>query len=268
MKKIYKETFEKIHLDKKVDEIILDKTIYSSHKKMTKKFAIIFSAFLLVLIAGVGVVYAEKIVTKIKNLFETTTINFEDSGFSIYLDELKFSNKKELNFDAEFLNLEFPILDNQQKIMFNELKENLNISVLTPYILEDNVARIIKLEKNNNKISHGCFVLDDVYVFKKDSKTAKISMSIEFITKYYEEDYFKMALGQSFNENKVYKSIEFNEKLNVDVYFWGAKAITNDDENIGTLKAIFEYDDIIYEITGTNLSKNDMLNFLNTLEYI
>jgi len=267
MKKIYKETFSNIHLSKDIDNKVFAKTIYKKNNPMLKNVIVAFSIVLFISITSLGIVYAKEIVEKIKNMFVRTTINFDRGDYSIYLDELKVINKKELNFNAEFSNIKFPVTDSEQKVTFKEIKEYLDIEILTPNIFENKIARIIKLEKNNNKISHGWFAFDNIHVFKKGRKKSKISMIIEFITKYYEEDYLMVKMGQTRDESRIYKRVELNEKLNTEIYFWGTRAITNNDENIGTLKATFIYDDIVYTFSGSDVSKNEMLNLIDTLAY-
>lgn len=267
MKKIYKEAFNNIHLSKDIDNKVFAKTIYKKNNFMLKNVIVTISILLFISITSLGIVYAKEIVEKIKSLFVSTTIHLENSGYNIYLDELKITNKKNLNFDAKFSNINFPVTDSEQKVTFKELKEDLNIDILTPNIFENKIARIIKLEKNNNKISHGWFAFDNIYVFKKGRKKGKISMIIEFITKYHEDDYLMVNMGQTRDESRIYKTVELNEKLDTEIFFWGTRAITNDDENIGTLKATFIYDDIVYTFIGSDVSKNEMLNLINTLAY-
>ncbi|MBR6518003.1 MAG: hypothetical protein IKT40_14310 [Bacilli bacterium] len=264
MKRIYKETFDCVHLNPKLDEVILNKTIYNSQKKLTKKLAIALSIFIIFIFASIGITYAEEIVEQIKKIF-VTTIDLDNTTDTDdrYLTELKVENIKELNADAQFSDISFPVLDNEQKVSFNELKQNLKINVLSTNLFEKKDARIIKLEKNNNKISRGSFAFDNIYILDK----GKISMSLEFITKYYEKGYFMVSLGFSRNQDNEYKAVEVNKKLNSKVYFWGSRIISNEDEKIGTLKATLIYDDIAYIFTGYNVSKNEMNNLLNDLEY-
>lgn len=265
MKRIYKETFDCVHLNPKLDEAILNKTIYNSQKKLTKKLAIALSIFIVFIFASIGIVYAEEIAAQFKKIFVTTKIDLDNTTDSDdrYLTELKVENIKELNTDAQFSNISFPVLDNKQTISFKDLKDNLKINVLTTNLFENKDVRIIKLEKNNNKISRGSFAFDNIYILDK----GKISMSLEFITKYYEKGYFMVSLGLSRNQDNEYKAVEVNEKLNSKVYFWGSRIISNEDEKIGTLKATLIYDDIAYSFTGYNVSKNEMNNLLNDLEY-
>ena len=265
MKKTYKEEFDKICLDKKMDEIILNKTIYKSQNNLLKIVVVTLSILLFISITSIGIVYAKEIVEKIKSLIVKTTIDFDDEEWGdIHLTKFKVSNRKDVNVDAEFPNVNFPVTDSEQKISFKEIEENLEIEILASKLFENDVARIIKLEKSNDKISHGDFVFDDVYKTKK----GKISMVIEFITEYYEEEYLSILLGQTRNLDKEYNAVEKIEKLNTDLYVWCPRKVQNNSEIVrSTLKAIFIYDNIVYTFTGDNISVDEILNVIDTLAY-
>jgi len=264
MKKTYKEIFDDIHLDKSIDNKILNKTIYKKHNVVLKKIIVPLSVIIIIFITSFGMVYAGEIVEKIKNLLVTTTIGFDDEEWGdIHLTDLKVANRKNLNVDAAFPGVNFPVTDNQQKTSFKEIEENLGIEILTSKLFKIDIARILELEKNNDKISHGWFAFDNVYKTKK----GKISMSIEFVTEYYEEEYFKASVGVTRNLDKEYKAVLKNEKLNTDLYVWCSKKIQNYSEIVGSPRVTFIYDDIVYTINGHKVSIDEMLYVINTLEY-
>lgn len=264
MKKTYKELFCNIQLDKSIDNKILNKTIYKKNNVLLKKSIITLSILLVVSIASFGIVYAEEIIEKVKNLFVTTIIDFDDEEWGdIYRTDLKVANRKNLNVDADFLGVNFPVTDNQQKTSFKEIEENLEMEILTSKLFEIDIARIIELEKNNDKISHGCFAFDNVYKTKK----GKISLAIEFVTEYYEEEYFKVSLGVTRNLDKEYKTVLKNEKFNTDLHVWCPKKIQNYSEIVSSPRITFIYDDIVYIINGHNVSIDEMLYVINTLDY-
>ena len=266
MKKAYKKLFNNIHLDKNIDNIILNKTIYKKNNVMLKRIIISLSVLLIISITSIGIVYADEIVEKIKSLLVTTTIDFDDEEWGdVYRTDLKIANRKNINVDAEFLNVNFPVTDNQQKTSFKEIEENLEIEILTSKLFKIDIARILELEKNSDKISHGWFAFDNVYKTQK----GKISMAIEFITEYYEEEYLMKTLGQTKNLNKEYKTVLKNEKLNTDLYVFALhpKKIENYSEIVGSPRITFIYDDIVYTIDGHNVSIDEMLYVINTLEY-
>ena len=264
MKKTYKEIFDNVHLDKSVDNKILNKTIYKNNNFVLKKIIVPLLLVFIVSITSIGIVYANEIVEKIKNLLVTTTIDFDDEEWwDIHRTELKVFNRKNVNVDAEFSNVQFPVLDNQQKTTFEEIEENLKFEILTSNIFEIDVARIIELEKNGDKISHGWFVFDNVY----KTTSGKISMAIEFITEYYEKEYFMVTLRNTRNLDKEYKEVKTNKRLDTDLYIWCPKKIQNYSEIVGSPKVTFIYDDIVYTLFGHNVSVNEILYVINTLEY-
>ena len=247
MKKTYKEEFDKIYLDKKMDEIILNKTIYKSQNNLLKIVVVTLSILLFISITSIGIVYAKEIVEKIKSLIVKTTIDFDDEEWGdIHLTKFKVSNRKDVNVDAEFPSINFPVTDSEQKISFKEIEENLEIEILTSKLFENDIARIIKLEKSNDKIS----------------------MVIEFITEYYEKEYLSILLGQTRNLDKEYNAVEKIKKLNTDLYVWCPRKVQNNSEIVrSTLKAIFIYDDIVYTFTGDNISVDEILDVIDTLAY-
>ena len=266
MKKAYKKLFNNIHLDKNIDNIILNKTIYKKNNVMLKRIIISLSVLLIISITSIGIVYADEIVEKIKSLLVTTTIDFDAEEWGdIYHTDLKVANRKNLNVDAEFPNVNFPVTDNQQKTSFKEIEENLEIEILTSKLFKIDIARILKLEKNNDRISHGWFVFDNVYKTKK----GKISMAIEFITEYYEKEYLSVLLGSTRNLDKEYKEVLKNEKLNTDLYVFALhpNKIQNYSEIVGSPRITFIYDNIVYTINGHNVSIDEILYVINTLEY-
>lgn len=264
MKKTYKELFDNVHLDKSVDNKILNKTIYKNNNFVLKKIIVSLSVILIVFLASFGIVYASEIIEKVKSLLVTTIIDFDDEEWGdTYLTELKVENIKNVNVDAMFPSVNFPVIDNQQEISFKEIEENLEIEILTSKLFQIDIARILELDKNNDRISHGYFAFDNVYKTKKGN----ISIAIEFITEYYEEKCLSVVLGSVKNLDKEYKTVLKNEKLNTDIYIWGHKRIQNYNEIAGSVRVIFIYDDMVYTISGHNVSVNEILYVINTLEY-
>jgi len=264
MKKTYKELFDNVYLDKSIDNKILNKTIYKKNNVVLKKIIVSLSMIFIISIISFGIVYAGEIVEKIKSFFVTTTIDFDDEEWGdIYHTDLKVSNRKDLNVAAAFPGVNFPVTDNKQKTSFKEIEKNLEIEILTSKLFKIDIARIIELEKNNDKISHGWFAFDNVYKTKK----GKISMLIEFVTEYYDEDYFKVSVGVTRNLDKEYKAVLKNEKLNTDLYVWCPKKIQNYSEIVSSPRITFIYDDIVYIIDGHNVSIDEMLYLINTLDY-
>ena len=58
MKKLYKDTFNNIHLSNEIDNKVFAKTIYKKNNPMLKNVIVAFSIVLFISITSLGIVYA------------------------------------------------------------------------------------------------------------------------------------------------------------------------------------------------------------------
>lgn len=266
-----KDMLNNIEVSEKLDDKILSKTIYKKRNLILQKSIIALSVIIIIGSTGFGIAHADEIVEKVKSLFVTYTYTSGTENITKYtFTELKVTNKKEVNYDAIFESIDFPLQDNQHEISIKELEKELNIKFLTSNKFKNkDLVRIIRLEKNNNKISRGSFVLD--YVYK--NKSEQMYFGMQFITKYYRNDYFRILEGlELYDEEygidtKAYKLEEKNDILNTDLYFYGTYDFTNGEKGIGSLSVSFIYDDVVYTLYGTNTSKTKLLEIINSLHY-
>ena len=263
-----KDMLNNIEVSKELDDMILSKTINKKKNLILKQRMIMLSAIIIIITTGFGITYADVIAEKIKNVFVKERTLVELNGDEkISAIEFETSSKKELNYDANMKVVQYT--DEEYYVSLEDLEKELNINLLKSELFQDKSIRIAQLKKIENKISSGLFFVD--YVYK--NKMEEISFTISFITKYHNEDKYTNLVGINRNDQdnntniEYYKFVEKNEHLNTDLYYFSSYDIESNEKGIGSITVKFVYDDIIYSLIGNVISKEKILDIINSLHY-
>ena len=264
-----KEMLNNIKVNKDLDDKIFSKTIYKKNNILWQKIVITISVIIIIGTASFGFVHANDIVQKIKGLFVTYTVGSdEEYEYKYKITEVMVTNKKELNYEA---NLTPGMNTNEQYYMpLDKLEKELNTKFLRPDKFSNKKeVRIGRIDKIDNKITRGGFSYDYIYKNKKE----KISMSAQFITKYYSEDSFSFIEGVEWHDSengvhtKHYSLQEKNDVLNTDIYFYSNYDFKDKDQSTSFMNASFIYDDVLYSLRGVYTNKAKLLEIINSLHY-
>lgn len=178
------------------------------------------------------------------------------------LPVLKVKNLKSLNYDSSISAKEFD--STETSISLKELEKSLEIRVLKSDNLKPKKVAILRLEKNNNKVGSAHFYIRDAFLItSKNKKKPKINITMQFNTKYtqmYKEG-FSIYLGT----NDIITTKYINN-LDTYAYFSYSKKDLKDNEIVSQLIASFVYDDIAYTFEGSNISREIMLEVLESLK--
>lgn len=262
---IYKKYNEKIMPSEKMDNRILNNTIYKRRYNSYFKYSlIVVCALLIVSITSLSIAYADELKYFVEKYFiktiKTSSTNspFKNNDFNFFV----VTALKNVNYDAELPEVDGQRIRFEDKpiIKMNELEEKLQTQFLHFNGNQNQDVMIIGLEKVNNKIGSGDF---DISLKTDNKKTVGITMS--FITEYTE--LYKEGFPIEFNtmHDSSITLTEHSEKLNTDIYYIVG---TTNKENYETREtynqAMFVYDDVRYFIHGNRITKNLISELIET----
>ena len=81
----------------------------------------------------------------------------------------------------------------------------------------------------------------------------------------YKKSFWKRKIININENNFSLNKMESNSKT--EVYFFSTKKDIDDNSIVPQMSATFIYDDIAYELSGTQVSRNILLEILETLKY-
>lgn len=269
--KTIKNIYKNVHTSKELDKKIFNNTIYKKEKHSNlNKILITTSIIVIISTISIGVVFADDIKETIKNYFFTTrthTIKISDSKEEKSITpQLVVKDLKEVNYDADLEEYRYTY-DNEQTISKKELEEKLGINFLTSDNLKNDKVTIERIEKENSKISEGRFWIRDAFKLEKiNNKKSSITFEFRFITKYSSSRSYTILLGLTKYDINRNVTTKYIDNLDTDAYFFVTKKDFNDDTVSNQIFAAFVYDNVGYKLSGTNMSVNMMIDFINTLK--
>lgn len=246
-----KESFSKIEVSKDIENKILNKTIYKVPKF---KLSYIFCSIILISIIGLSLIYTSYAIEKGKS-YNTWEINhtFANNYKILVGNNLNFKKiSKKIIGSCE--NRHCTSYKNFNK---NELENILNTHILYSNKLNQNTFNIdIGLNENDNI---GKLVLSNNSIYN----SIPINIRLTVLGNNPDERYIlTMQEGPSSNSDSKYIETYKINKLNINaiIYSYNEKKETN------FLAIEFVYKDIFYEFIGSNITKEELINFINTLQ--
>ena len=253
MNKKIKNAFNDIKVNEDLERKILNMTINKKDNQQRKwKLSYTLASIFLVGVLSLGVVYAQEIKNFITSF--STNINVENNKSIKLSDDVRFKN---INSDALKVDT-----NNPYQVNYDAIEKNLGFKILK---LKDN---------NTDEIYYSTYLNDngqigriDLWIpyFVKESDSKYISASISMLNKGADEKYilaFEEGLDASGGKNNFEEYYSNNLDTKIIIYSYSTS-----DSNNRYLKATFVYDDVLYIFTGTNMSKDDLINYINGLVF-
>lgn len=268
--KKYKEFINSINLSDNDYQEIKKNILLNNPKKFSFKLKYALLLFLMLFISVFGIAFAGEIKQKVNNYIfkinEQKSTNIYNKEEIISIPMLQVKNFKELNYYAE-IEAKEQNTDIIKTISIDELEDKLKIKILKSYHLKNNNLNIHYLEKIDNKVAGGLLVINDA--FKITNKKSKINFDIQFNTKFSQmyPDGFPLLMGATPFDTKDLIIKKYLSNLETEVYFFSTKKDIDDNNIVPQMSATFIYDDIAYELSGTQVSRNILLEILETLKY-
>ena len=253
MNKKIKDAFNDIKVNEDLERKILNMTVNKRDNKQKKwKLSYTYATILLIGMLSIGVVYAKEIKNFINSF--STNINVENNKSIKLSDNINFKNisKDALIFTG----------DSQYQMNYNEVEKNLGFKILK--LKENNTDEIYYSTELNDNNQIGRVDLWIPY-FVKESDNKYISASISMLNKGADEKYilaFEEGLDASGGKNNFEEYYSNNLDTKIIIYSYSTS-----NSNNRYLKATFVYDDVLYIFTGMNMSKDDLINYINGLVF-
>ena len=253
MNKKIKDAFNEIKVDEILERKILNMTVNKRDNKQKKwKLSYTYATILLIGMLSIGVVYAKEIKNFINSF--STNINVENNKSIKLSDNINFKNisKNALIFTG----------DSPYQMNYNEVEKNLGFKILK--LKENNTDEIYYSTELNDNNQIGRVDLWIPY-FVKESDSKYISASISMLNKGADEKYilaFEEGLDASGGKNNFEEYYSNNLDTKIIIYSYSTS-----NSNNRYLKATFVYDDVLYIFTGMNMSKDDLINYINGLVF-
>ena len=253
MNKKIKNAFNDIKVNEDLERKILNMTVNKRDNKQKKwKLSYTYATILLIGMLSIGVVYAKEIKNFINSF--STNINVENNKSIKLSDNINFKNisKDALIFTG----------DSQYQMNYNEVEKNLGFKILK--LKENNTDEIYYSTELNDNNQIGRVDLWIPY-FVKESDNKYISASISMLNKGADEKYilaFEEGLDASGGKNNFEEYYSNNLDTKIIIYSYSTI-----NSNNRYLKATFVYDDVLYIFTGMNMSKDDLINYINGLVF-
>lgn len=263
MDKKYKEAFNKLHISQDVDSKIFSKTINKKeYNTYWKKSLIAISIVLVISITTIGIVFAKEIKEVIQKYFVATVTPTKDGEpLPIEYNFLEVHAFKEVNYDALLpeVNDKYGNKGNAILYKLGELEGKLETTFLHFKEDQNQEVKLYEVEKVDNKIGKV-----KIGTSIKSSNKSTIGIQIEFITKYSEK--YKDGFSVQFSHIKGISLKEYSDKLNTDIYYNVGTTVKEDYENRLTANsAIFVYDDVLYHLSGNNITKNMLTGLIESV---
>ena len=253
MNKKIKNAFNDIKVDESLERKVLNMTVNKKDNKQRKwKLSYTYATILLIGMLSIGVVYAKEIKNFINSF--STNINVENNKSIKLSDNINFKNisKNALIFTG----------DSPYQMNYNEVEKNLGFKILK--LKENNTDEIYYSTELNDNNQIGRVDLWIPY-FVKESDNKYISASISMLNKGADEKYilaFEEGMDASGGKNNFEEYYSNNLDTKIIIYSYSTS-----NSNNRYLKATFVYDDVLYIFTGTNMSKDDLINYINGLVF-
>ena len=253
MNKKIKDAFNEIKVDESLERKVLNMTVNKKDNKQRKwKLSYTYATILLIGMLSIGVVYAKEIKNFINSF--STNINVENNKSIKLSDNINFKNisKNALIFTG----------DSPYQMNYNEVEKNLGFKILK--LKENNTDEIYYSTELNDNNQIGRVDLWIPY-FVKESDNKYISASISMLNKGADEKYilaFEEGLDASGGKNNFEENNNNNLDTKIIIYSYSTS-----NSNNRYLKATFVYDDVLYIFTGMNMSKDDLINYINGLVF-
>ena len=253
MNKKIKDAFNDIKVNEDLERKILNMTVNKRDNKQKKwKLSYTYATILLIGMLSIGVVYAKEIKNFINSF--STNINVENNKSIKLSDNINFKNisKDALIFTG----------DSQYQMNYNEVEKNLGFKILK--LKENNTDEIYYSTELNDNNQIGRVDLWIPY-FVKESDNKYISASISMLNKGADEKYilaFEEGLDASGGKNNFEEYYSNNLDTKIIIYSYSTS-----NSNNRYLKATFVYDDVLYIFTGMNMSKDNLINYINGLVF-
>ena len=253
MNKKIKDAFNEIKVDESLEKKVLNMTVNKKDNKQRKwKLSYTYATILLIGMLSIGVVYAKEIKNFINSF--STNINVENNKSIKLSDNINFKNisKNALIFTG----------DSPYQMNYNEVEKNLGFKILK--LKENNTDEIYYSTELNDNNQIGRVDLWIPY-FVKESDNKYISASISMLNKGADEKYilaFEEGMDASGGKNNFEEYYSNNLDTKIIIYSYSTS-----NSNNRYLKATFVYDDVLYIFTGMNMSKDDLINYINGLVF-
>lgn len=253
MNKKIKDAFNEIKVDESLERKVLNMTVNKKDNKQRKwKLSYTYATILLIGMLSIGVVYAKEIKNFINSF--STNINVENNKSIKLSDNINFKNisKNALIFTG----------DSPYQMNYNEVEKNLGFKILK--LKENNTDEIYYSTELNDNNQIGRVDLWIPY-FVKESDNKYISASISMLNKGADEKYilaFEEGMDASGGKNNFEEYYSNNLDTKIIIYSYSTS-----NSNNRYLKATFVYDDVLYIFTGTNMNKDDLINYINGLVF-
>ncbi len=251
MNKKIKNAFNDIKVNEDLERKILNMTVNKKDNKQRKwKLSYTYATILLIGMLSIGVVYAKEIKNFINSF--STNINVENNKSIKLSDNVNFKNisKNALIFTG----------DSPYQMNYGEIEKNLGFKILK--LKDNNTDEIYYSTELNDNNQIGRINLWIPY-FVKESDNEYISASVSMLNVGADEKYvlaFEEGLDASGGKTdfEEYYSNSLDIKIIMYSYF--------NNNSSSYLKATFVYDDVLYILTSKNITKDELLNYINKLE--
>ena len=256
----YQKYYTKMKLSEQKKERIFNNIINSNetYKKIywhNRLITIIYSILIIFLI-GSSVVFAKDIIKKLYSLEPT------NNGSNNYKCIIKAPIINKFNMSH---------LLEGQKIDLNELQNDLNKHILHNESITDKSFTIVKTIKNSNKIIYAKLNkngIDAPKIIPEASSNTTMDMNLSFLTTYATKDdiqkIIEFEVGTCTDDNF---DITHIDSLDIDVYLYKAPVITYAYDDLEfNVKAFFVYDNILYNINGSLITRNMIIDFIYDLK--
>lgn len=268
IKNIYKEYYNNIYPSSDIDKKIFNKTIYQKSNNLILKKCYKFIILIIsISIIGSGIVFANEIKETIQFIFKTEKIS-NNNHRDLFISSFKVKNLKEINYNADLNEIDYGS-NTQNTMSKKEIEKLLEIKFLDSNKLINNKVTIQRIEKVENKIASGIFVIRDAFKIEKEKlKKSYVTMSFQFNTKFskiYEDGFNIFGSGTPFAIDNFITS-KYIENLSTDVYFVSSQQNLKNNDQAIFIEAIFVYDDIGYHLSGSNISIDDLVDILKSLQ--
>lgn len=258
--KQYKEYYNKITMDKKIEEEILNKTTLKNKKHHNYKYLfmyasiIIFITFIISISISISITYAENIYSYVKD----NIIEIKDDDNFINIKKIPPINKN-ANVYANLKGLK----------TIQEFENILNIDILESNLIGNNITLNYKFKNNQNKLTR--ILLHNVVDIKNNNlcnhkfceEEGKIVISYNFVTSATTEGERTKNI-QTRQYLKDHVSTIYNDKLETTMIILCTTPTTNNDDIIPRIEILFEYKEILYNIKGQWVSNNAILEVINS----
>lgn len=253
MNKKIKDAFNEIKVDESLERKVLNMTVNKKDNKQRKwKLSYTYATILLIGMLSIGVVYAKEIKNFINSF--STNINVENNKSIKLSDNINFKNisKNALIFTG----------DSPYQMNYNEVEKNLGFKILK--LKENNTDEIYYSTELNDNNQIGRVNLWIPY-FVKESDNKYISANVSMLNKGADEKYI-LAFEEGLDASGGKDNFEeyYSNKIDTKIIFY---SYSMSNSNNRYLKVTFVYDDVLYIFTGINMSKDDLINYINGLGF-